>query len=297
MKKILKIISALLALIVIVVIIFVATYQPKKYTDFGVYEDLASWATTLFEQDMQPRPVSKYFNNFNVDLGFPFTKVFGASRLGVYLKSFENEQISAATVSMFELPPGTGYYSVFTLNLVPRYGYRAPVLHVDFMKPQAGVSGMFILDFFNVAPDAISCDTFLGADIATVKEALALVEQYQRTEEQGRGKMSRHLDPYKSAYRMELQEPKTDDAQVRKAYYTAVDTALRMVVPVYMKRIAMLQQDPGFVAVQEQGMNTMANELFTKDFAVKNGKKIFKQHFAKYWAEAFWNVNMPAEPK
>lgn len=294
MKKFLKIIATLLILLVIGVGIFIATFKPPRYTDYGMYAELFTWATVQFEQ-MQPRPVSEYFEDFSVPLSFPFTKIFGAPVLGVQLNSFENEQLSAATVSMFELPPGSGYHSVFTLNLVPRYGFRAPIMHVDFMKPSPGVGGMFILDFFNVDKDAISYEQFFGDDIAVIKDALAKVKQYQRTEEQGRGKISRYLDPFKSPYRFELAEPKTDDDAVRRAYYTAARDALMMVMPVYLKCSAQVQLDKDFAQTHEQKMNVMAKELYTKDFAVKSGRTIFKEHFSKYWAEGFWNVEMPEE--
>jgi hypothetical protein len=295
MKKFLKIIATLLILIIIVAGIFIANFKPPKHTDYGYYGELAAWATEQFKQQgMQPREVSKYFENFYLDLGFPFSKIFGASKQGVQVISFENDPLSVATVSMFELPPGSGYYSVFTLNLVPRYGYKAPILHVDFMKPSAGVKGLFILDFFNVDTAEISVEEFLGEDAAVVKEALALVEQYQKTEAQGRGEISRYLDPFKSAFRFELSEPKTEDNEVRKAYYTAAYKALKMVLPVYLKRIAMLQQDQGYAATHEEKMNYLGRELYTKDFAVKMGKNIFKEHLKKYWAEGMWNVEMPA---
>jgi len=295
MKKFLKIIATLMILIIIVAGFFIATFKPPRFTDYGYYGELAAWATEQFKQQgMQPRPISEYFKNFSMPLGFPFSKLFGSQKQGVKLFSFENAPVSAATVSMFELPPGSGYYSVFTLNLVPRYGYRAPIMHVDFMKPSAGVAGMFILDFFNIDTDEISYEKFFGEDIAVIKEALAKVEQYQRTEEQGRGKISRYLDPFKSPYRMELSEPKTEDDAVRRAYYTAAYEALKMVLPVYLKRIAMVKQDQSYAAAQEQKMNILIGELFTKDFAVKMGKNIFKEHLPKYWAEGFWNVEMPA---
>ena len=126
---------------------------------------------------------------------------------------------------------------------------------------------------------------------------LAKVEQYQRTEEGGRGSISRYLDPFKSPYRFELQEPKTDDDAVRRTYYTAARDALMMVLPVYLKCTAQVQMDQGFAQDHEQKMNFLAKELYTKDFAVKSGRNIFKEHFAKYWAEGFWNVEMPAETK
>ncbi len=289
MKKLLKIMAALLVILTIAIGTFLATFKFPQHTDYGTYTELYTWTSTQFEQ-MQKRPVSAYFENFSVPLGFPFNKILGAPALGVQLTSFENEQLSAATVSMFELPPGSGYHGVYTLNLVPRHGFRAPVMHVDFMKPTPGVGGMFILDFFNVDTKAISYEQFFGNDIAIIEQALATVEQYQRTEEQGRGKISRHLDPYKSPYRIELREPKTDDDTIRRAYYTAARDTVMMVLPVYLKRIALLQQDQDFSHSHEQSMQDLTNELYAKDFAIKTGRFIFKEHFAKYWAEGFWSI-------
>lgn len=297
MKKLLKIIGLLLAIIIVVVIIFVATYKPKKYTDFGMYEDTYTWTAAQYEQRLQPRAINDFFKNFYQPLSFPFSKIFGGSNLGVDLKSYESEQLSAATVSRFEMPPGSGYYTVVTLNLLPRFNCRAPIMHVDFMKPSAGVPGMLIMDYFNVDTDAISVEEFFGEDIAAVKQALAMVDQYQRTEEQGRGEISRYLDPYKSSYRIELMEPKTDDTEVRRAYYTAARDAIKLVLPVYLKRIAMLQPEPSFAAQHEKSQKKLVSDLFENDFAVKMGRNIFKENFSKYWVEGFWNVGfeLPAD--
>ena len=57
-----------------------------------------------------------------------------------------------------------------------------------------------------------------------------------------------------------------------------------------------VKEDPAYAAAQEEKMNHLAAELFAKDFAVKMGKNIFKEHFEKYWAEGIWNVEMPEEP-
>ena len=292
MKKILKIIGALLALLVIVVAIFVATYKPKQYTDFDMYADLFAWTVAQYEQQLQPRAINDFFVNFAQPLTFPFSTIFGGKALGVQLKSFESKQLAAATVSTFEMPPGSGYHTVVTLNLLPRSGFRAPVMHVDFMKPSAGVPGMFILDFFNVDKNAISYEEFFGEDIAVIKEAMAKVEQYQRTEAQGRGKISRYLDPFKSPYRLELNEPVAGDEAARKAYYTAARDAVKMVLPVYLKRISRLQIDQGFAKAHEEATNHMVRKLHSKDFAVKMGRNIFRENFYTYWQKGFWFVNI-----
>jgi len=292
MKKILKIIGVLMILLVIAVAVFVATYKPKQYSDFDMYGDLFAWTAAQYEQLLQPRDINKFFTNFAQPLAFPFSKLFGGKALGVKLKSFENEQLAAATVSMFEVPPGSGYHSTVTLNLLPRYGFRAPVMHVDFLKPSAGVPGMFIMDFFNVDKNSISYEEFFGEDIAVIKEVLAKVAQYQRTEAQGRGEISRYLDPFKSPYRLELNEPATTDEAARKAYYAAAVNAVKKVLPVYLKRIARLQIDQAFAKGHTEATNHLVRELHEKDFAVKMGRNIFKENFYPYWQKGFWFVDI-----
>ncbi|MBM4309985.1 MAG: hypothetical protein FJ119_03420 [Deltaproteobacteria bacterium] len=292
MKKILKIFSALIALLVIVIVIFVATYKPRQYTDYTMYSELFNWTAAQYEQLLQPRAINEFFTDFAQPLGFPFSKLFGGTDLGVQLKSYENTQLAAATVSLFEVPPGSGYHNTVTLNLLPRSGVRAPVMHVDFLKPSAGVPGMFILDFFNVDKDAISYEEFFGEDIAVIREAMAKVAQYQRTEEQGRGKISRYLDPFKSPYRLELNEPAADDEAARQAYYAAALDAVKMVLPVYLKRISQLPLDEGFAKAHEEATHHLVRELHEKDFAVKMGRNIFKDNFYTYWQDGFWHVDI-----
>jgi hypothetical protein len=293
MKKLIKIAALLLVLIIVGLGLFVATFSPERYSDFEVYAGLKRWSAGQFEQhQLQPRPITDYFEGFSVPLSFPFTKLFGAKALGVPLASYENDRISAATISLFELPPGSGYYSVFTLNVLPRAAFRAPVLHVDFLKPSPGTSGMFILDFFNVDKDAISYEAFFGDTLETIRKAVAIVDQYQRPADQGRGELSRYLDPYKSPYRLELQEPQGDDEAARQAYFTAARDALMLVLPAYLHCIERLEPDPAFAPVHEEHLNDMVRALYANDFAVAMGRRIFKEHFRPYWIEAFWNVQI-----
>jgi hypothetical protein len=295
MKKILKILGALIALLVIIIVIFVATYKPKKHTDYAMYSELFKWTAQQYEQQLQPRDINEFFANFAQPLGFPFSKLFGGPDLGVQLKSYESTQLAAATVSIFEVPPGSGYYNTVTLNLLPRNGCRAPIMHVDFLKPSAGVPGMFILDFFSVDKNAISYEAFFGEDIAVIKQAMAKVEQFQRSEEQGRGEISRYLDPFKSPYRLELLEPETNNDELRRAYYTAAFDAVKMVLPVYLKRISQLQIEQDFAPAHEEATNYLVRELHEKDFAVKMGRNIFKENFYTYWQDGFWYVNIDFE--
>ena len=119
-----------------------------------------------------------------------------------------------------------------------------------------------------------------------------MVQQYQRTLEEGRGKITAYLDPYKSSYRFELMEPKTDDEAVRREYYQTAGKALELVFPAYFKRLHSLEPDPAYAPRQEQKTKELIGQIYSKDFAVSMGRKFFKEHFNRYWLDGFWNVQV-----
>jgi hypothetical protein len=269
------------------------TYQPKKYSDFAVYASLRNFTVSIMrEYKAIERPITKDFKDFSMELAFPYSKLFGGSSMGIPLLSFESDRIAAATISQFEIPPKSGYYRDFTFNLRPRYEFRAPVFHIDFMKPSPGVPGLCTMDFFDVDPQNIKLKAFFGREIEHVQKALTLVEKYQRKVEEGRGKITRYLDPYKSKYRMELKEPSTDDETIRKEYYETVAAAYKLVLPAYMKCLYKLQPDPNYAKQHKEKTRVFVKALYDHDFAVNMGKKIFGKHFKKYFMDGFWNVQL-----
>ena len=150
MKKTLKITGILAALIIIVLLIFILTFTPKQYSDFGVFTNLRTDViATLKGYRATERPITQDFSEFTLALSFPFNKVFGSDVIAVPLKSFESDTLGVATISQFEVPPDSSYYRDFTLHIRPQYAFRAPVFHIDFMKPAPGTLGMCSMDFFN----------------------------------------------------------------------------------------------------------------------------------------------------
>ena len=284
--KALKIIGVLIVVIAVVAGIFIANFQPAKYDDFGVYNDLKSFTLEKFAT-AKVRPVE----TITLQLSFPYSKIFGSDVIALPLKSFETDRIAAASISQFEVPPGSGYFRDFTFNIRPKYGFKMPVFHIDFMKPSVGVPGLCSMDVFNVDPENINYEKFFGAEMENVKKAMALVAKYQRTPEQGRGKITKYLDPFKSPYRMELQEPKGDEAE-RKAYYQAAGEAFKIMLTAYLKSLAALSLEPTFVKRHEQKMQAMVLALYKNDVAINLGKKIFKSQFKKFWQDGFWNVHV-----
>ncbi len=299
MKKVLKIIGAVVLVIIIGVAIFIMTYQPKKYSDFGVYANLRSHVTVLLQKEYKAteRPITREFKDFSLELAFPYSKLFGGKYLGIPLASYESDRITAATISQFEVPPKSGYCRDFTFNLRPRFAFKAPIMHIDFMKPSPGLPGLCSMDFFDVDPEAINLEAFFGQNLDGVKRAMKLVEKYQRTVEQGRGKITAYLNPYKTKYRMELQEPKTEDEAVRKQYYETVGEAYKLALSAYLKSLYRLQPDPGYAQRHEEKTRAFVQALYDKDFAVNMGKKIFKDKLKKYWIDGFWTVEIDMKDK
>lgn len=293
MKKTLKIIGIVLLIIIIAAGIFIMTYQPKKYSDFDVYAAMRTFTISVLEEyKANERPISAEFKDFSISLSFPYSKLFGGSAMSIPLVSFASDRIAAASISQFEVPPKSGYRRDFTFNLRPHSEYKAPILHIDFMKPSPGVPGLCTMDFFNVDTDNIKIEAFFGREMDQVQKAVALVEKYQRTVEEGRGKITRYLDPYKSTYRMELKEPETSDETIRKEYYETVAAAYRMVLTAYMKSLYRLQPEASYAKQHEEKTREFVKALHDQDFAVNMGKKIFGEHFKKYWMDGFWDVQL-----
>lgn len=285
--KALKIIGSVIAGIVLVAVIFVATFKPPKYEDFGVYNDLKKFTLEKFAA-AKARPVS----TITLHLSFPYSKIFGSAVLALPMKSFETDRIAAASLSQFEVPPDSGYFRDFTFNIRPNYAFRAPVFHIDFMKPSPGVPGLCSMDIFNVDPEMINYETFFGSELANVKKALAMVAKYQRTVEQGRGKITKYLDPFKSPYRVELQEPKGDEV-ARKQYFQTAGDAYKIMLTAYLNSLAALAPEPAYAERHEQKIKKMVTALYENDVAINLGKRIFKDQFNTFWMDNFWNVQIP----
>lgn len=298
MKKALKAAGAAIGVVCIIAVVFIAVYKPPTYSDFDVYAGLRTFTVSLLQQyGATERPVSREFKHFSLDLSFPYSKLFGDTRLGVPLVTYESDRITAATISQFEVPPQSGYYRDFTFNLRPDFAFKAPVFHIDFMKPSPGLPGLCSMDFFNVDPDQIDLAAFFGPELEAVKKAMALVDPYQRTVAQGRGKITAYLDPYKSPYRMELQEPKAKDEKTRQRYYETVAEAYRLALTAYLKSLYRLRPDPAYAQRHEEKTRTFVQALYDKDFAVSMGRKIFRDSFKKYWLDGFWAVSIDMQEK
>ncbi len=293
MNIVLKIVGVLVLVVIVAAVVFIIMFKPKQYTDYGRFTALRSMMTELLQSyGAQERPITDEFRDFTVKLAFPFSMIFGSREIAIPVKSYENEKLAVATISQFQVPPKSDYYRDFTINIRPRYGVKAPVMHMDFMKPAPGTSGMCIVDFFNVDKDAISYEEFFGDSLETVTRALAMVKKYQRSAEDGRGEITGYLDPYKSPYRFELTEPGDDNPQLREQYYTTVSEAVGLLLPAYLKSVHSATLDSEYAGRHEQKIKEFVRLVYANDFAVRMGRKMLKEDFRKYWLDGFWNVDV-----
>ena len=291
MMKFLKFAGIVVLLLVVAAVIFIVTFKPPTYSDYDVFTGLRSFVPEVLQDaGATERDISKEFETFALDLSFPFNKLFGSSKVGIPLRAFGSDKIATATISQFEAPPNSGYFRDFTLNIRPDYDLQAPAFHMDFMKPSPGTPGLCSIDFFNVDNDAIVLETFFGSDFEVIKKAFESVAKYQRTIEEGRGKITKYLDPYKTEYRMELIEPK-EEAE-RKAYYLTVNKAFKAILPVYLKKVNACEPVVGYAEAHEEKMKKFVTEIYVNDFAVKLGRNMFKDSFKRYWLDGFWFVDM-----
>ena len=143
----------------------------------------------------------------------------GAQELHLPVFPYESARISTACMSQFESPPGSSIFWDFAFVVRPNANLRAPIMHGD----AGGVGGMtpsFSMDFYNVNPDHVDVAEFFGDQLDKINQALDIVEPYQRTGED-RGEWTPHLAPYKSAYRIEMEEPEDADETQKQAYANA----------------------------------------------------------------------------
>ena len=291
MKKFFKFTGTLILLLIIAAVVFIVTFKPPTYSDYEVFTGLRVFVPEVLQDaGATERDISKEFENFVLDLSFPFNKLFGSSTVGIPLRAFSSYKIATATISQFESPPKSGYYRDFVLNIRPDYNLQAPAFHMDFMKPSPGTPGLCSIDFFNVDKESISLEKFFGRDLEIIKNVFESVAKYQRTVEEGRGKITKYLDPYKTLYRMELIEPK--DEAARKDYYLTVEKAFKTILPVYINKVNASQPVPGYAEAHEKKMKKFVTAIYVNDFAVSLGKKMFKDSFKRYWLDGFWFVDM-----
>ena len=266
---------------------------PEK--DYDLYKNMQQYLLSKFQAmpGYNTRDIAKDFDNYVLNLTLLPRLIFGSSQLEVHLYPGESDHMATACISQFEEPPDSGSFSDVAFVVRPNANIRAPYLHGDALKGMAGMSTSFSMDFYDVNMNEIDVDTFFGDEVAKLEQGLALVEQYQRTGED-RGKYTKHLEAYKSKYRIEIQKPKSDDEAELKAYYDAALEAFKLYVDAYLMSLASLQpeNDAALISGTKAGTEEFINTLLENDSAVSLGHLLFNDEdaFDHYFKEGFWRT-------
>ncbi|MCX8045142.1 MAG: hypothetical protein N3B18_13570, partial [Desulfobacterota bacterium] len=220
------------------------------------------------------RPVFASFDDYTVRLG--------VSKLKVILAAYEGISLVNACISQFEITPDSGRYMDCTFVIRPNADLRAPIMHGD------ALSTSFSMDIYNVNPTSVSVDVFLGDRIDKINRGLVRALPYQRKpiEEGGnRGKYTPHLDPYKSAYRIEIEKPDTDDPETLRIYWDTVYEVMTLYVNAFLESLAVLQPEDNETLIQGNmnGIDTFITTIWENDIVVPMGKLMFKEDMELYF--------------
>lgn len=215
----------------------------------------------------------------------------GANELHLPVYPYESDRISTACMSQFESPPGSSIFWDFAFVVRPNANLRAPIMHGD-AGGVGGATPSFSMDFYNVNPDHVSVDDFFGDQLEKITQALARVEPYQRKGED-RGKWTPHLEPYKSEYRIEMEEPEDADDAAKQAYAEAVVEAFKLFYDAYLTSLeenVAPEDDPALIQGNKAGSDEIISLLYEEDFVAQMGPRLFQDQnaFDKYFLDAFW---------
>ena len=290
--KMYKKIAALMMILVCIISLSTCTSVEPEATLY--LDEMLQYAQARLDQvpGNSLRDIAADFDNYILGPNPLFVLIFGgATELHIPLFPYESDRIATACLSQFESPPDSSLFWDLAFVVRPTANLRAPILHGD----AGGVGGMtpsFSMDFYNVNQDHVDVDKFFGEQIDKIKEALALVQPYQRTGED-RGAWTPHLEPYKSDYRIEMEEPEDADDAQKQAYTDAVLEAFKLFYDAYLTSLqenVSPEDDDALIQGNKNGADEIIDILYEEDFVAKMGPVMFKDQdaFDKYFLDAFW---------
>jgi hypothetical protein len=289
-----KVFSAVLA--VTVTLVFTGCTKPPE-EDYNLYEDMRVYLQEKLnemEGITVREDIAQYYEDYILKLSLIPRLVFGSKQLEVHMYSYESDAMAVASISQFEVPPDSENFTDVAFTIRPKANLRAPFMHGDALKGMAGMDTSFSLDFWNVNQDSIDWEAFFGDQIQKLDQGHALVAPYQRTGED-RGKYTQHLVPYKwEEYRIEIEEPDTDNEDERKAYYDAALAAFKLYTDAYLISLARLEaeDDAALIDGTTEGTDEVIQVLLDEDAAAQLGRLLFgnEDEFEKYFLDAFWRA-------
>lgn len=242
----------------------------------------------------QTRAVADLFNEKVYPLKGITVLAFGESELQLLLSSYESDVMVNAAISSFEVPPESDIYSDCAFVIRPNANLRAPMMHGDGLKYMAGMGGKLSMDFYSVNPaiDNDTIDDFFGAETVNLKTALALVQDWVPVGEPST--YTKHLDPYKTKYRLEIKDPGRDNATAIQRYTAAAYEAFTIYVDSYFRSLNSLtaEDNETLIQINTTGTNTFIQNQVDYDFVYKMGGWILGDDLDTYFLDAFWREDV-----
>ena len=288
LKTVVTVVSILIVLGGLGMAIWWASPSPD---DFGTMRQMRDHLVKSLEAPgLTVRPVSDHFTSYRLGLNPLFALMFRSGELDLFMRSWESQRLAAASVSQFEIGTGSGRYFDFTFMLRAKPEWAAPVFHGDALMALPGVTGALYMDFYDPA-GTIDLAAFFGPRADRLKAARARVDAWWN---RGNfGKLTPHLDPWKSSWRVELHEPKNATPEQRKAYFAAAMEIYPTYLAVYLESLAALTGTLDAVATEKnrQGIRNFVRTLYEKDVAVAMGRMLFPAaDFDAYLLDGFWGT-------
>ncbi len=268
----------------------------KKYNDFGTFKKMRENYLSYFKKfDLKEREVNNYFDKYKFKLGFLLRFAMKTKEMALNIKTFDCKELDNVVYSQFDLIPGEEYLMDFTYMVKPKPEYNAPFIHGDILMPTTGVKGCYHMDFYTFNPDEFDWSKFFGKDMKKIEKALEIVEKYQKTDD--RGKLTKHLVPFKSKYRIELKEPQKATEEERENYFKASYECFDLYLGAYCSAMSRQKANKSkdVINVNVNGIKEFVSLLNEKDIAMKLGRMLFptKADYEKYFFEVFWHTEVP----
>ena len=249
-----------------------------------------AFLATIRSRATLPRASAARYNGLRLGLNPLFALIIRSRSLDLFLHSSEGDRIAVASASQFEAGHGSGRYLDFAFMARAKPEWAAPVLHGDLMLPMAGAHGALYLDLYDPT-QSLSFPDFIGCREKTLRETMDGLKPWWNIRRFG--KLTPHLDPWKSEYRIEALEPvRASNEQVR-AFFAAARRAISDYLLVWLESLEALERPLG---PKDSNRNAEAIEcfvqtLYAKDPAARLGKALFTPAtFRGFFLDGFWGI-------
>ena len=145
------------------------------------------------------------------------------------------------------------------------------------------------MDFYSLNGNT-DLASFFGEELQNIENAMASVRKYRKNE--GFGELTTYMNSYKSLYRIEILEPKTEDE--RREYFNAARQCYFSYLKAYFRFLekATYSSSPETAEDNRRSFLEYIKNLYDNDIVVKLSYMIFDESdFDRYFLDGFWGAD------